>query len=63
MSKPIIVVADVEREMTDAEYEQYLIDQENAKLIAAKKIEAQQAKTALLHRLGITEEEAKLLLS
>ncbi len=69
MSRPIIRIHDtsidkvIDREMTVAEFEQYQIDQD---LIAQHKAEAEaqaSAKTALLERLGITEDEAKLLLS
>ncbi len=53
----------IDREMDDVEFAQYKIDQTNA---AAKKAEAEAkatAKNALLDRLGITAEEAQLLLS
>jgi hypothetical protein len=52
----------IDREMTDAELAQYEADQvTNAEL---KQAEAQKAadKAALLTQLGITEEQAKLLL-
>lgn len=58
----MVIVAGVEREMTDAEFEQYEIDQA---LYAAKQAEAEAkatARAALLTQLGITEEQAKLLL-
>ena len=51
------------REMTNAEHTQYKADQ---KLNEQKIIEAEAkavAKSALLDKLGITEDEAKLLLS
>jgi len=52
-----------DREMTDEEFAQYEADQaEMAARIAAKAAEAI-AKAALLTQLGITEEQAKLLLS
>lgn len=69
MTKPMIRIHNTEtdeiidREMTNAEFAQYNAD------IAAKneriaKAEADaNAKAALLNRLGITEAEAKLLLS
>ena len=69
MTKPIIRIHNTEtnevidREMTDAEFAQHKIDQ---LAFAAEKAEAEaktQAKAALLERLGITEDEAKLLLS
>ena len=69
MSKPIIKIVNVEtgeeieREMNDVEFAQYQADQAAQ---AARQAEAQakaEAKTALLAQLGITEEQAKLLLS
>jgi hypothetical protein len=53
---------EIEREMTDAEFAQYQADQEMAqeKLAEAEAKAAQ--RQALLDRLGITEEEAQLLL-
>ena len=52
----------IEREMTEAEYQQHLLDEaEGVKFIAAK-AEAQAKRQALLDKLGITEDEAKLLL-
>jgi hypothetical protein len=68
MSKPIIRIHNVEtneiidREMTDAEFAQYQADQAAQ---AAKQAESEAkatAKAALLTRLGITAEEAQLLL-
>lgn len=69
MTKPITVNHDLatgevtEREMTDAEYAKY--QTQCAKIEEAKaEAEAQAtAKSALLAQLGITEEQAKLLLS
>lgn len=68
MKKPMVRIyttADefIDREMNAEEFAQYKIDQAE---FAAEKAEAEakvQAKTALLDRLGITEDEAKLLLS
>lgn len=69
MAKPLIKIHDtqtgeiVEREMTNAEYAQYEADQAAE---ATRKAEAEakaQAKAQLLEQLGITEEQAKLLLS
>ena len=69
MTKPIIRIHNTEtnevidREMTDAEFAQHKIDQA---AFAAENAEAEAkaaAKAALLERLGITEAEAKLLLS
>jgi hypothetical protein len=51
------------RELTDKEFAQYEADQAaEAARVAAKAAEAI-AKAALLAQLGITEEQAKLLLS
>lgn len=68
MSKPIIRIHNVEtdeiidREMTDAEYATFKEDSEKS-LAAFEEIEDKKAeKAALLERLGITEDEAKLLL-
>ena len=69
MSKPIIRVHNTEtdevidREMTDAEYAQFLVDQELSAQIKAEADAKAEAKAALLDRLGITEDEAKLLLN
>lgn len=52
----------IDREMTDAEFEAYELDQAN---IAADKVKAKakaDAKAALLAKLGITADEAALLL-
>jgi hypothetical protein len=69
MTKPILKFVnaetgeEIEREMTDAEFKKYEADQ---KIVAAK-VKAEEdaviAKAALLERLGITADEAKLLLS
>lgn len=69
MTKPMIRIHNIEtdevidREMTDAEFAAYEADQAaNAAEIVAAEAKAAE-KTALLERLGITAEEAKLLLS
>jgi len=69
MAKPIIRIHNTEtnevidREMNDAEFAQYEIDQA-AHLAKQAEAEAKAtAKAALLAQLGITEEQAKLLLS
>ena len=69
MTRPLVRIHNVEtdevidREMTDAEFAQYEADIA-AKAQAEANAQAQaEAKAALLERLGITEEEAKLLLS
>jgi hypothetical protein len=53
----------IDREMTDAEHEAYLADLAAEAAIEAAKAQAAADKLALLDRLGITEDEAKLLLS
>ena len=53
----------IDREMTNDEYDAFLANQE---LMAAENAKAEQAeadKAALLAKLGITADEAKLLLS
>lgn len=69
MTKPIIRIHNVEtdeivdREMTDDEFAKYQAEQE---LEAQRQTEAEakaQAKAELLERLGITADEAKLLLA
>jgi len=49
----------IDREMNDEEYEQYLLKIEKSKAEIQIK---EDAKAALLEKLGITEDEAKLLL-
>lgn len=73
MTKPIIVIVDaetnetIEREMNDAEFaaHQESINRQNQALLEREQqdVEAATAKAALLNRLGITADEAKLLLS
>ena len=69
MSRPMIRIHNIEtdevidREMTAAEFKQYEADQK-LQTTAQAQVEAKaEAKAALLDRLGITEDEAKLLLS
>ena len=67
MKKPTIrIYTDVDvfidREMTDAEFEQHKIDLANS---AARKAEAEAkeaSRQAILDRLGLTADEAKLIL-
>jgi hypothetical protein len=69
MTNPIIRIHDaatgevLDREMTESEFETYQAEQ--SKIQAEKVAIAQKnaAKAALLERLGITEDEAKLLLA
>lgn len=69
MTKPIIRIHDqeldevIDREMTDAEYETYLTEVAAGESIKAEEAAKAAAKAELLERLGITEDEAKLLLS
>ena len=53
----------IEREPTAEELAQWQSNQAKAELEKTAKEEANIAKLALLERLGITEDEAKLLLS
>jgi len=69
MSNPMIRIHNAEtnevidREMTEAEFEQFQADQE-AEIQRLAEAEAKaQAKAELLERLGITADEAKLLLA
>jgi uncharacterized protein YggE len=74
MTKPIVRIKTgsgidefIDREMNDTEFAQYQIDQteelaKQAELQAEAEAKAQ-AKVALLTQLGITAEQAKLLLS
>jgi hypothetical protein len=50
------------REMNDVEWAKYLATQDAIKLAAEQKEKDAAAKAALLNKLGITEEEARLLL-
>ena len=52
----------IDREMNDAEFAQYEADQAAQKAAAEAKAKAEADKAALLARLGITAEEAQLLL-
>ena len=69
MPNPIIKIVnygtneEIERPMTDAEFAQYEADQQ-ANTLRKAEAEAKAAqKAALLNRLGITEDEAQLLLA
>ena len=69
MSRPIIVFHDIEtdeytqREMNDAEFQDFTKEQEKQAIIAAEEASKATAKNELLKRLGITADEAALLLS
>lgn len=68
MSRPIVRIYTepnvyIDREMNDEEFAQYEIDQA-AEISRKTELQAKaEAKTQLLAQLGITEEQAKLLLS
>ena len=69
MTRPMIRIHNIstdeviDREMNDEEFAQYEIDQaEQAERVAAEAAKAAE-KEALLARLGITADEAKLLLN
>jgi hypothetical protein len=53
----------IEREYNDEEYAQHLIDVENERKSLLEKTKAEADKAALLAKLGITADEARLLLS
>lgn len=58
----VVTVAGVVRPMNQDELAQYAKDQAEFKAAAIAKQEAQAKRVALLDKLGITEDEAKLLL-
>jgi hypothetical protein len=68
MTKPIIKIHNIEtgeeleRQMTDAEFAQYEADQAASAVKAAEAEAKAVARQAILDRLGLTEEEARLLL-
>jgi hypothetical protein len=62
MTKPIIFDGTEHREMTDAEYAQFQLDNAEAVALADAKAARTAAREALLDRLGITADEAQLLL-
>jgi hypothetical protein len=69
MTKPMVRIHNVEtgeivdREMTAIEFAQYEAEQADRQAKEAEQAEKDQAKAALLERLGITADEAALLLS
>jgi hypothetical protein len=69
MTKPMVRIHNAEtnevidREMNDAEYTAYQADQAAQATLQAEAEAKATAKAALLEQLGITEEQAKLLLS
>ncbi len=62
MTKPLIQIGDEIREMNDAEYAQYQLDLAGWEAQAEAQAAKATARQALLEKLGITEEEAQLLL-
>jgi hypothetical protein len=60
--RPTVQIGDEVREMNDAEYAQYEIDQAANKAAAKAAADKAKAKQAVLDRLGITADEAALLL-
>jgi hypothetical protein len=69
MTKPTIKIHNaetgevIEREMNAAEFKQYEAVQVSGRAIAQEKAQKEAEKAALLARLGLTSDEAKLLLS
>ena len=69
MTKPIVTFHNletneiIEREMNATEFAQYELDQAASQALKAQEAAKVEAKATLLARLGITAEEAQLLLS
>jgi hypothetical protein len=67
MTRPMVRISDgvevIDREMTDDEFTQYQIDVKEIENRAKAEKAAADAKAALLTKLGITADEAALLLS
>jgi hypothetical protein len=69
MTRPMVRIHDlatdevIDREMNDAEFAQYEADQAAAAIQAEAEATKAAEKAALLSRLGITADEAKLLLA
>jgi len=67
-TRPMVRIHDLEtnevidREMNDAEFEQYEADKAAQTIAAAAKAKAEADKAALLARLGLTEDELKTIL-
>ena len=66
--RPIVRIHNIEtnevidREMNDAEFSQYEADQAAVKAAQEAKVKAEADKAALLARLGLTEDELKIIL-
>jgi predicted metal-dependent HD superfamily phosphohydrolase len=69
MNRPTVIIHNaetgeiIEREMNADELAQWEIDQADAAAKQQAEADSAAAKAALLERLGITEEEAKLLIN
>ncbi len=61
--KLFIQDGEIKREYTEAEYAQHELDKAEAIALAEQAAIKAEARAALLAKLGITEDEAKLLLS
>ena len=68
-TKPIIRIHNMEtdevidREMTDAEYAEHLLQRKENAIVMQKREQEAANKAAILEKLGITAEEAKILLT
>lgn len=68
MSRPMIRIHDTEtneiidREMTKAEFDEYLVYVEQSEKQAAERDAKDAARSALLEKLGLSEDEARALL-
>jgi len=60
--KPMVLDGHEHREMTDAEYAQWQADKAEAEARSEAQVAKQVAREALLTKLGITADEAQLLL-
>ena len=67
-SRPMVRIHNIEtdevidREMNDAEFQEWQTQQEAIKIAAEAKAKAEADKAALLARLGLTEDELKTIL-
>ena len=67
-SRPMVRIHNIEtdevidREMNDAEFDEWQTQQEAIKIAAEAKAKAEADKAALLARLGLTEDELKTIL-
>jgi hypothetical protein len=62
MTRPIITIAGESREMNDEELAQWEKDQIDFANKKAKQLEAEAERQAILDRIGLTADEAKLIL-